>query len=94
MHNTGAWWNYLEISERFLTPFKESISLAVSGELKSNIQLEGICGSEVIDLNRVINHEFGRLKGIDRVRIASHPLDPIPHGSKIHNRRYTGEILK
>ena len=85
--------NYGEIVERCLSPAEKGIALTVAFELKKRIRMESVGSSEFVHLHRVVNHQFSRLQGIDRVWIAPKPLHCIAHRSQINNCRHAGKIL-
>ena len=48
----------------------------------------------MIDLYRVVHHQFGRRQGIDRLGFASQGLHGVAHRGQVHDRRHAGEVLQ
>ena len=61
----------LEFAESLLAPVKEGIAFAIALELQFVVAGQCVGTGVVIDLDRVVHHQFGRRQGIDRLRIAS-----------------------
>src|SRR5262249_54018490 len=72
-----------EIAEGCLSPAQESVALLVAQKLQLGIQTEGFVGTELVDLDRMVNHQFCRLQRIDQRRIAAQALHRVAHGSEV-----------
>ena len=83
-----------EAVERDLAPLQERIAFAVAIELERRVLFERFGGAELIDLDRVIDHEFDRLQRIDLLRIAAHIGHRIAHRGEIDDARDAREILQ
>ena len=69
--NPGARWHDPEIVERVLTPFQESIALAIAAIFEFDIGLEGLAAAECIHDDGMIDDEIDRDERIDLLRIAA-----------------------
>ena len=61
-------------SKACLCPFQERVAFTVAFVFHGYVQGEGRSTSEGIDLDGMIDDQVGRHDGIDRERVASHPL--------------------
>ena len=83
----------LEIGKCVLSPLQKVVTLAVAVELERGIQVEGLPGTEVIDLHGVIDDQFCRLQWIDFFRISAQRLHGIAHGRQVDHGRDAREVL-
>ena len=83
-----------EVVERVLAPLQERIALVVAIEFELRILCERCFGTEAIDLDRVVDHEFDRLQRIDLPRIAAHVCHRVAHRGEIDDAGHTREILE
>jgi hypothetical protein len=51
--------DHAEVVERGLAPAQELVALAVALELELGVPLEGVAQAELVDLDRVVDHELG-----------------------------------
>src|SRR5439155_7519590 len=91
--DTGIRRNDGEVTKSSLPPAQECIAFAIALEFKVRIYLKRGLGAKLIDLNRMVNHQFRRLYRIDQARIAAQVRHRIPHGCKVNNRRNSRELL-
>ena len=56
MDDAGVGRNDGEILERRLSPAQKGIALLVARELEIGVKLKRLCGAELIDLHRVVDH--------------------------------------
>ena len=82
-----------EVAEGVLAPAQKRVAFLVSRELELGVQLKRVLAAEVIDLHRVIDHQFDRLQGVHLVRVAAEPGDAVAHCGEIDDGRHAGEIL-
>ena len=94
MHNAGAWRNDFEVRERLLSPFEELVALTVALVLSFNVALQRHWGSEDIDLNGVVNNQFGGHLRVNLLRVPTHRLVRLTHDRKVDHTRNSGEVLK
>ncbi len=93
MHDAGVRRHDLEVGERVLAPAQERVALLVTRELEFGVELHGAGLGEGVDLQRVIDDQLGRRKGINLFRVVAERAHGIAHGGQIHHRGYAGEIL-
>jgi hypothetical protein len=93
MHDADVRRHDTAVLKRFLTPFQEHISLAITFQL--SIGIEGECrGSSIlVYLHGVIDNQVHLLQRIDLSWIASHLIDHVSHRRQVHNGRHSGEVL-
>src|SRR5690606_21893724 len=91
--NASARWDNAEIPERLLSPFQETIALAVTLIFELYIALESLRRTELIHDNGMVDHQIDRHQRIDLFRITSQGGHCVSHGCKVHNRRDSGKIL-
>ena len=59
VHDPGVGWHHPEITEGVLAPAQETVTLLVTLELDDVVEIQRIVRSEPVDLDRVIDHQFG-----------------------------------
>ena len=77
-----------------MSPTEKRVALFVADELDFGVELEGLRSTEFIYLYGMIDHQFGRLQGIDQGWIAGKTLHSVAHCSQVDDRWHTGEILQ
>ena len=82
-----------EVVERLLAPAQEGVALAVALELELGVALEREAGGELVDLDRVVDHELGGHERVDLRRVAAHVRHRVAHRREVHDRRHAGEVL-
>ena len=94
VHDAGIGRHDAEIAERILSPAQERVPLLVARELELRVQLKRIRLAEVVDLDRVIDHQLHRLQRVDATGVAAEPHDAVAHRREIDHRRHAGEVLQ
>ena len=84
---------HTEVLKRRAAPAQELITLAIALIFALHIALEAVLAAEIVDHDRVINHQVNRHLRIDRFSLAAKLLARIAHRSQINNRRNTGKVL-
>ena len=82
-----------EVVEGGLAPLEEGVTLTIALELKRGVEVVGVDGAKLIDLDGVVDDELGGLEGVDFFRVAAKGLHGIAHGGEIDDGGDTGEIL-
>src|ERR1700690_4581007 len=72
-----------EVAEGGLAPLEEGVALAVAGELQGGVEVVGVGVAEFVDLDGVVDDQFGGLERVDLLRIAAEGLHGVAHGSEI-----------
>ena len=83
-----------EVGERLRAPTEKRVALAVPRELELGVLVEGVDAAELVDLDRVIDDEIGRLERVDPVRIAAELDEGLAHRRHVDDRRDAGEVLE
>src|SRR6266700_1012531 len=83
-----------QISETGLAPSEKRIAFFIPLEFEKCVHVERLACAEFIDLNRMVDHEFHRLKRIDQGGITTKLLHGVAHGGEIDHAGYSGEILQ
>src|SRR5262249_38692100 len=94
VHDAGIRRHHTKVPERVLAPPQKRVPLLVARELELGVQLKGVRLIEVVDLDRMIDHELDRLQRVHLRRVAAQSHDAATHRSKVDHARYAGEILK
>jgi hypothetical protein len=68
VHDPGRRWNDLEVGERALAPAKEGVAFPVPLELELGIPEDRAPRRELVDLNRVVDHELRGQLRVDPLR--------------------------
>ena len=71
MANAGVRRNDLEIVQGILSPAQEGVALDVALEFEFRVERESHVGAELVDLHRVVDHEFRGQQRIHLFRIAA-----------------------
>ena len=94
MNDAGVWRHHLEIVKCALAPTQESIAFLVALELDPVVQVQRIGSAIVVNLYRVVDHQFGRRQRVDFGRRVAELLHRVAHCRQVDNRRHTGEVLQ
>jgi len=94
MDNSGAWGHDLEVVEGLRAPLEELEALLVSLELHLFVELGGVEGAGLIDLDGVINDEIDGAQGVNLLGVTTESVHAVSHGSEIDNSRHTSIKLK
>jgi hypothetical protein len=84
----------LEIVECLLAPLQERVAFLVAVEFDLRVEIERIRGAVVVDLDRVVDDQFGRRQRVDVFRGTAKLDDGVAHRGKIHDGRHAGEVLQ
>ena len=60
-----------EVVEGGLAPFEEGVALAVALEFERGVEVVGVDGAELIDLDGVVDDQLGGLERVDLLRVAA-----------------------
>jgi hypothetical protein len=82
-----------EVVKRGLAPLEEGIALAVAGELECGVEVVGVGGAELVDLDRVVDDQFGGLQRVDLFGVAAKGLHGVAHGGEVDDGGNAGEVL-
>ena len=77
-----------------MPPAQEGVALDVALEFEFRVEREGHIGAELVDLHRVVDHEFRGQQGVHFFRIAAQRANRLAHGGEIDDRGYSGKILQ
>src|SRR5579875_252866 len=94
MYDSGVGRHYPEIVESRLAPAQKGVALLVALEFEFGVLAKGGGITEIIDLHRVVDHQFNPLHRIDFFRIAAQALHRGAHGSQVGYYRNTREVLQ
>src|SRR5699024_4458429 len=90
VHDAGARGYHLEVVESGLAPAQELVPLVVALVLDLHIALEGVRAAEHVDLDRVVDHQFGWGLRVDAGGIAAQFGHRLTHGGQVHDAGHTG----
>ena len=82
-----------EILERALAPFQEVVALAVALVLERHVLRQRLGRAELVDDDRMVNHQIDGHQRIDHRRIAAELGHAIAHSGKIDHGGHAGEVL-
>ena len=94
MADAGVWRNDFEIAEGVLSPAEELVALDVALKFELGVEAEGIEFTEAVDLDGVVDDEFGGKERIDALGIAAEFLHGFAHGGEVDDGRNAGEVLQ
>ena len=94
MADAGARRHCVEIGERLGPPLEEIIAFEIALVFDLDVLLEGLGVAELVDHDRMVDHEVDRDLRIDPRGVAAQRLDRIAHRGKIDHAGHAGEILK
>ena len=92
--DAGIGWDGLEVRERTLTPAEKGVTLPVAAELERRVPLDREAGGEVVDLDRVVDHELGRDQWVDFLRVTTEGCHRGAHRREIDDGRHAREVLQ
>src|SRR5699024_8690744 len=76
-----------------LAPAQELVTLAVAFVFDFNVTLDGVRGTEVVDLNRVVDDEFCGCQWVDQFWVTTKVYDGFTHGGQVNDTGNAGEVL-
>ena len=82
-----------EVVEGGLAPAQEGVALAVALELQIDVLLEGVRPAEMVDHDRVVDHQVDRRERVDLLRVAAEAGHGIAHRRQIGDGGNAGEVL-
>src|SRR5436853_4714256 len=94
MDYASVGWNDREISKSGLAPAEERVTLFVALEFQQGVHVEGVAGAEFVYLDRVVDHQFNGLQGINQRRITAQLFHGVTHGGEVDHAGDSGEILQ
>src|ERR1035437_49651 len=83
-----------EVAERVLPPAEERVPLPVAVELELRVRPEGLRRGELVDDDRVVDHEVGRRERVDLVGVAAHLGEGLAHRREVDYGRDAREVLQ
>jgi hypothetical protein len=83
-----------EVVERLLSPPQERIALAVPFELALRVELERNARRELVDLDRVVDHELRGLQRVDLGGVAAEVVHRVAHRGEVDDRGNPREVLE
>jgi len=92
--DAGAGRHGAEVVERGLAPAEELVAFLIALELHLDVLAEGVAGTKVIDLDRVVDDEVDRLEWVNELGVASHGANGVPHAREVDHGGHAGEVLK
>ena len=93
MADTHPRRNRREVAKRRLSPLQKRIALPIALELQQRIGIKSPGGAELIHLDRMVDHQFGRHQRIHALRVAAQRPDGVAHRGKIHHCGHAGKVL-
>ena len=91
--NAGARRDHSEILECRRPPAQEFIPFLITLVFHLDVFLEAVWPGEIIDHDRVVDHEIDRHLRVDRVRRSAEIFRGIAHRGKVNNRRNASKVL-
>ena len=82
-----------EVVEGGLAPLEEGVALAVALELERGVEVVGVGGAELVDLDGVVDDQLGGLQRVDLFGVAAEGLHGVAHGGEIDDGGDAGEVL-
>ena len=83
-----------EVAERVLPPAQERVALAVAVELELRVLPERLRRRELVDDDRVVDHEVGRRERVDLLGVAAHRGEGLAHRREVDDGRDAREVLQ
>ena len=93
VHDSRVWRDHPEVVKTLLSPPQKSVAFDISRQLELSVVTERLCRTEAVHLNRMVNDQVHRLKGVDDFRPATHPLHGVSHGGEINDCRDSRKVL-
>ena len=93
MADAHAGWDGGEIAEGGLAPFEKGVALAVALEFKRRVEGIRIAVAVLVDLDRMVDDQLGRLERVDLLRVATEKLHRIAHGGEVDHGGDASEVL-
>ena len=91
--DAGAGRHDAEIVEGAAAPAQEGVAFAVALELDLHVLAEGVGRAEIVDHDRMVDHQIDRRERIDALGIAAEARHRLAHRRQIDHRRHAGQIL-
>ncbi len=83
-----------EVAKTLLAPAEEGVALDIALHFEVGVEGESARRAEFVDLDRVVDHEFGREQRIDFLRVAAEIANGVAHRGEIDDGRNAREILE
>ena len=84
---------HLEIGKIFLSPFEQRVTFAIAFVLGGDILAQAVTGTEIIDLDTVVDYQLHGNLRINTSWVASQIANRVPHGCQVYDCGDAGEIL-
>ena len=91
--DAGARRHHAEIVEGGLAPFEELVALHVALVFALDVHAQGARIAELVDHDRVVDHEIHRAERVDPLRVAVERSDSVAHRCEVDHRGHAGEVL-
>src|SRR5471032_871063 len=75
-------------------PFHELVALVVAREFQLHVQVQRAFFTEVIDGDRVVDHQVDRHQRLDLFRVDAHLVGHVAHRGQVGQQRHAGEVLQ
>ena len=82
-----------EIVEGLLPPFQKRVSFPISREFELCVQIESVRFTKMVNLNGMVDHQFGWLQGLNLFRTTAEPNNAVTHSRQVDYQRHTGKVL-
>jgi len=94
VNDASVGWHDREVAERRLSPAQERVTLAVAREFDGSVGGERTGSAVLVDLHRMVDHQFRRVQRVDAFGATTQAHDGIAHGRQVHHTRHAGEVLQ
>src|SRR5690606_11731841 len=94
VHDAEARGHHAEGVECLHAPFHELVALLVALELQFHVEVQGVLRAEIVDHDRVVDHQVHGHQGFDALGVLAHLGRHRTHGRDVGQQRYSGEVLQ
>ncbi|MNO78679.1 hypothetical protein D3C76_698270 [compost metagenome] len=94
VNDAGTRWDHTKVVQALLSPFDETVALAVAAEVDVQVLLDRVRLGVALDDHRVVDSQYSGDERVHRLWIATQLGDNITHAGEIGQSRQAGGVME